>query len=254
MTLAEKGIDDWIPRHVNLFKGEQSEPSYIKLNPKAQVPTLVHENRIIRESSVICDYLDDIFPNPPLKPEDPFRRPRLREWVKEADEAGFQGIATLSYITVFRNLILKMDLNERKQLWSKQTDISRTLRQRSCIQEGLQSPYAVIALASWERIFSDLEKSLNDHRKWIIGDTFSLADLNFAPFIARLEAINYLSLWLDTRPKTSAWWARLKARSSYIQAGVGPAPDEEKIFSEEGRKSVTEVRHVLNNLLLKGSI
>ena len=61
MTLAEKGIDDWIPRHVNLFKGEQSEPSYIKRNPKAQVPTLVHENCIIRESSVIYDYLNDIF-------------------------------------------------------------------------------------------------------------------------------------------------------------------------------------------------
>ena len=69
----------------------------------------------------------------------------------------------------------------------------------------------------------------------MIGDAFSLADHNFPPFIARLEAIDYLSLWLDTWPKTFAWWGRLKARQIYMQAGIGPSPDEKKTFSEEGR-------------------
>ena len=65
MTLAEKSATDWVPRHIHLFKREQFDPAYLKLNPKAQVPTLVHEGEVIRESSIICDYLDDLYPDPP---------------------------------------------------------------------------------------------------------------------------------------------------------------------------------------------
>ena len=43
MLLAEKGVTDWVPRHVHLFRGEQFDPAYLALNPKAQVPTLVHD-------------------------------------------------------------------------------------------------------------------------------------------------------------------------------------------------------------------
>ena len=68
MTLSEKQITDWVPRHVHLFKREQFDPEYLKLNPKAQVPTLVHDGEIIRESSLITDYLDDLYKESPLKP------------------------------------------------------------------------------------------------------------------------------------------------------------------------------------------
>ena len=43
MTLAEKGVTDWVAHHVHLFAGQQFNPEYLKLNPKAQVPTLVHD-------------------------------------------------------------------------------------------------------------------------------------------------------------------------------------------------------------------
>ena len=97
MTLAEKKIADWIPHHVHLFEREQFKPEYLKLNPKAQVPTLVHNDQIIRESSLICDYLDDLYPDPPLKPKEPASIARMREWIKEADESGFEGVASLSF-------------------------------------------------------------------------------------------------------------------------------------------------------------
>ena len=57
MTLAEKGIEDWIPQKLALLNRDQFKPEYLKLNPKAQVPTLVHNENVIRESSIICDYL-----------------------------------------------------------------------------------------------------------------------------------------------------------------------------------------------------
>jgi glutathione S-transferase len=43
----------------------QFDPVYMRLNPKAVVPTLVHDGHTIVESTVICEYLDEVFPQPP---------------------------------------------------------------------------------------------------------------------------------------------------------------------------------------------
>ena len=50
---------------------EQHRLDYLVLNPNSVVPTLVHRDRPIMESSVIIEYLDDAFPEVPLKPADP---------------------------------------------------------------------------------------------------------------------------------------------------------------------------------------
>ena len=132
MALAEKGIGDWTGHHLDLFKGDQADPEYIKLNPKAQVPTLVHDGQVIRESSIICDYLDDLYPENPLKPAGAVECARMREWIKEADEAGFQGVGSLSFTAVFREKLSNKTEDERDKLWAAHTDLSRTYRQKSC--------------------------------------------------------------------------------------------------------------------------
>ena len=101
---------------------------YLKLNPKAQVPTLVHDGEIIRESSIICDYLDDLYPEPRLKPQQPAAVAHLREWIKEADEAGFEGVASLSFVAIFRATLLNMSDADRDAYWAAQTVIERTQR------------------------------------------------------------------------------------------------------------------------------
>ena len=72
-ALMEKGAD-WEGRYIDILKGDQFDPEYMKLNPKAVVPTLVHDGRVVVESTVICEYVDDVFPEPALKPEDPHQR------------------------------------------------------------------------------------------------------------------------------------------------------------------------------------
>lgn len=44
LVLFEKGLA-WESRQINLFRSEQYEPEYLKLNPKGLVPTLVHDGR-----------------------------------------------------------------------------------------------------------------------------------------------------------------------------------------------------------------
>ena len=249
MTLAEKGVDDWIGHHLDLFKGEEANFEYLKLNPKGQVPTLVHHGRVIRESSIICEYLDDLHADHPLKPDDKIELAHMREWVKEADEAGFQGVASLSFAAVFREKLSRKTEQDRARLWAGQTDLSRTYRQKSCFSDGLESPYAIIALAAWDGIFVALEKVLYDQRQWIIGDRFTLADLNFTPLIARLEAIGFLDIWLEHRPCLADWWRRLKARPSFAAANVGPGNrEEQEDFAREGSKHLDQVRRILQEV------
>ena len=242
MALAEKQIRDWVPRHIDLFKREQFSPAYLKLNPRAQVPTLVHDGQVIRESSEIADYLDDLKAEYALKPAGRIARAQMQEYIKDADEAGYQGIASLSFTAVFRHKLMAMNEADRNAYWAGQTELERTQRQQSCVFEGLDSPYAQRAIASWERTFGTIEAALTDGRSWLMGDAFTLAELNLAPFVARLDGLSMLPVWLDERPRTRKWWAAIKARPSYSEARVGPSAGEGETYAREGAKLVDDVR------------
>ena len=242
MALAEKHIEDWVPHHIDLFKREQFNPAYLKLNPKAQVPTLVHDGQVIRESSVIADYIDDLKKEHPLKPSGRIASAQMQEFIKDADEAGFQGVASLSFTAVFRHKLMAMSEADRNAYWAGQTELERTQRQQSCVFEGLDSPYAQRAIASWERTFGNIEKSLADGRRWLMGNTFTLAEVNLAPFVARLDGLRMLPVWLDERPKTAAWWDAVKARPSYAKARVGPSAGEGETYAREGGKLADDLR------------
>ena len=86
LCLREKGLD-YVSHYVELGKFDQHDPDYLKLNPNGLVPTLVHDDAAIIESTVINEYLDDVFPDVPLRPADPVERARARLWGKLADEA-----------------------------------------------------------------------------------------------------------------------------------------------------------------------
>src|SRR5208282_6538350 len=63
ITLRAKNLD-WEAIRVDLFKSEQYDPKYLKLNPKGVVPTLVHDGKPVIESTLICEYIDQSFPQP----------------------------------------------------------------------------------------------------------------------------------------------------------------------------------------------
>jgi glutathione S-transferase len=84
-TTLRRAIDpsiEWQGHYIDILKGDQFDPAYTKLNAKAVVPTLVHDGHPIVESTVICEYIDDVFPSPPLKLADPLQRAEILEvWV-----------------------------------------------------------------------------------------------------------------------------------------------------------------------------
>lgn len=212
MTLGEKNIQDWAPRKIDLIKREQFTEDYLKLNPKAQVPTLVHDGNVIRESSLVCDYIDDIKPDPKLKPDNPAQRAHMREWIKDCDEAGYQATAAINFVTKFR---LEVPLEVMQERWKNVTDIDRLHRQKSCVLEGFDSPYVIRGIGFWDRMMGKLDHTLSDGREWVMGDKLSLVETNYAPFIKVLDILNILELWLEDRPFAKEWWQRVSGRASY---------------------------------------
>lgn len=236
MVLSEKNITDWVPHHLNLFRGEHFSPEYMRLNPKGVVPTLVHDGHVIRESAIICDYIDDLSSVSPLKPDSAWGKAQMREWVKDGDDYIFEATGSLSFASVFRARMLEMSPAQRADHWRKQKVLDRALRQVSCVELGLDSPYVTRAISSWDRTWRYIEEALADGRPWLMGERFTLADMCYAPFIARVAGLQLLDVWLDDRPLARAWWDRVSQRPSFIAADVGPSAAERESYAAEGRR------------------
>jgi glutathione S-transferase len=248
MTLAEKGITDWVPHHLHLFEGAHFTADYMKLNPKGVVPTLVHDGEVIRESAIICDYLDDLSAVAPLKPATPAARARAREWVKDGDDYVFEAVGSLSFASVFRARMLQMSPEQRAAHWAKQKVLDRALRQVSCVEWGLDSPYVVRAIASWDRSWRYIEEALADGRSWLMGEQFTLAEIGYAPFIARVAGLKIVDVWLEGRPRAQAWWQRLRERPSFATADVGPSAAEREVYAREGGRIAKGVAQRLDQI------
>ena len=77
IALALKGLAyEYLPVH--LIKGEQRSDGYRALNAQALVPALVDEQRVFTQSLAIIEYLDERHPRPPLLPDAPAERARVR--------------------------------------------------------------------------------------------------------------------------------------------------------------------------------
>ena len=67
---------DTVPVH--LVKGEQHADAYAAMNPSETVPTLINDGHVFTQSLAIVEYLDEMYPNPPLLPETAVERARVR--------------------------------------------------------------------------------------------------------------------------------------------------------------------------------
>lgn len=205
-VLSEKQLK-WTEIKLNLRKGEQFDPQYLKLNPKAVVPTLVHDERVIRESSIIIEYLDDVYPEPALKPEDYYARAMMRLLVKSFDDEVHPAVGILSYAIFLRHQMNELKTPEELQEhFMKITDPMRRERQQRTHEDGLKSPAAKMAVNSLDKVIALMNDALNEV-PWLAGKNYSLADATAAPYMVRIKALNLSRLW-DKRPAIELWLER----------------------------------------------
>jgi len=217
LMLAEKGLE-WESRHLDLRAGEHQQDWYIKLNPRAVVPTLIDGDIVVPESNVINEYLDERFPDPPLKPSDPFGRAKMRLWTKQLDEGVHDaGIAVLSFALAFRHQYLTRG-EAGQQMLESIPDLAKRERRRDVIEKGLGSPFFKSAVARLLQLYRDMDAAMANHA-WLAGNQYSIADAAFTPYVVRLEHLDVLGL-VDPTPRVADWYRRIKARPSFEAAIV----------------------------------
>jgi glutathione S-transferase len=212
-ALAEKGLDCNLI-HLDLRAGDTQKPEYLKLNPNAVVPTLVHDDRVIIESTVICEYIDDEWSDPPLKPRDSFGRARMRLWTKQLDEGLHAAVGSLSFAIAFRHQWLARSTDDREKWLAGIPQQDRRDRLASLLDLGVESPYFGPAVKRYAKLFDDFERALVQSL-WLAGEYFSLAEIGFAPYLARLQHLGF-DILFERYPRTADWVNRVAQRPSVV--------------------------------------
>jgi glutathione S-transferase len=199
-VLGEKGLA-YRSHYVDLLKGEQFRPEYLRLNPLAVVPTLVHNGVVLLESTVICEYLDDEFPDPPLKPAAKY----------------------ITYAACHRHILKRLPPDKLEQYMmgpegASDTrvagDPSWTENKRAIVELGLAAPGVAQKFLMYDRYLQKMENTLAEGR-WLAGASFSLADISLTPYVNRLDMLGMSEMWTKARPRLTDWFERIKARPTF---------------------------------------
>ena len=146
IVLAAKGV----PFRLTEIDITRPRPDwFLALNPLGQVPVIRHRGQVLNESSVINEYLDEVFPEPRLFPADPYRRAQSRILIDRLNG---------EFVPVMYALLMNQDPARHRDLLGK-------------------------ALASWRWLDAFLLRH-NPEGAWL-WDEFGMADLTAAPFFQR---------------------------------------------------------------------
>ena len=211
LTLLEKGID-YEGRFIDLRRGGQFDPEYLKIHPDAVVPALLYDRHPILESSVIQYFLEDFYPDPAMMPGDLLQRHRVRWLMKFIDDPIHPATGLLTQGIAFRKDYPTPDAVEERL--AKLVDPRRRDRQRSVFTEGVDSPYVVDAVRDFDRLLAEMERTLAEG-PWLGGDLYSLADAAATPYVNRLDMLGLLDTFIGPRPHVSDWFDRVRARPSF---------------------------------------
>ena len=125
------------------------------------MPTLIHDGKAIRESQVIVEYLDDVFPTPSLRPEDPCQRAQMRIWAKMIDEHLHVDSRTIGQCVAMRHLMLTVDPAKLKAHYAAMPEEVRRDNDLVNNEHGLDSPLLPGALRRFKRVFREIDATLS---------------------------------------------------------------------------------------------
>ncbi|WP_134726405.1 glutathione S-transferase family protein [Paracoccus luteus] len=197
LVLAEKRIE------VELVEERWWEPGseVQRRNPAGKIPVLRMDGRLMAESQAICEYLDEIAPTPPLMPNSALDRYEVRRLCVWFDDK-------------FNAEVTRPVLSER--VWKKV--MKAGYPDSKLVKSGLRAVKDHI----------DYMTGLLETRKWLAGNTLSLADFTAA---AHLSCLDYISdVDWDRSTTLRDWYATVKSRPAFRSLladqvpGITPAP------------------------------
>ena len=246
IVLAEKDLA-WDLIDVDLPGKANLAADYLKLNPLGVVPTLVDDGRAVIESSIICEYLEDTFPHPCLRPVDPWQVARMRFWMKHVDNKVHPSCGALQWPLVMADRLKQMSPAEQDAIIERVVEKPRRERQRRLLKLGYDAPDIADAVSVYQATIAEMDEQLRRHQ-WLAGDEFSLADAAMAPYFQTLKQFGW-SAWYAARPRVVEWYARAVARASYQSAVAADfTPEKTTELEARGAPAWTRIKTVLADL------
>ena len=215
LTLAEKVLP-WEGEVLWLQRGDQYRPDYLKLNPNGVVPTLVHNDKVIIESTLIMEYLDEAFPDIPLMPHDPFARSQVRLWLKRLDELHVY-CGTITTAVAFRRYFMRQTPDGRDAYVARKLDPVKRERLQRIMDDGLAAPDAADTARRYDTFVGAMDSALAQS-DYLVGHSFTLADAAAIPYINRADMLGLAGLWENRRMRVADWYARMQQRPTFNSA------------------------------------
>jgi glutathione S-transferase len=202
-------------RVIDLKKQEHVTEEYLAINPNGVVPTLLHNGRPVLDSSVIMEYLEEIFPDPPLGASTAMGRAELRAWLRFFEEVPTTAVRIPSFAKMLLRPINNMSATERRENSDKRT-IRRSFYRS--IENGIDDSRYAEALERLKMTVERMEAALVKSQ-WLTGDQFTIGDICVIPTFDRLEDLGHQDIWASY-PFVSAWWQRAKSRPAFTATYV----------------------------------
>ena len=240
MALAEKKLD-WDSRHIHLMQFENLKPSYLQVNPKGIVPTLIDGSSTIFESSIINEYLDDRYPDTPLRPDDPVERANMRYWVKHEEDELFTAVRPASLNLMMKQVFARYSDAELDRLLANHPRPYLVPRLKKMFRAPFDAEAVAGSRARLKTAFTKMDRRLSQG-PWLAGENYSLADIAAAPVIDRVVRLGFDGLWKEL-DNLRDWIDRLSDRPAYSAALPNeefrmPAPRSSVLRSAPVRRSM----------------
>src|SRR5229473_4865611 len=212
-TLHEKNLV-FSELKLDLFSGDQLRPEYLKINPNGVVPSLVHDGRVIIDSAVIIEYLDEVFPEQTaLVPKDAVARSAMRSFIRYTDEVPTPAVRVPSYNFAF--LPHFRDMPEADFIALAK---SKPLRKEFLLSMGRSGFSAQEMNKALERLRQAIVRMSETLRAgggpWLMGPDLTLADIAIMPVLVRMADLGLGTIW-ERRPEVDTWLAAFRARPAY---------------------------------------
>lgn len=228
--LAEKQLA-FTGHYVDVLAFEQHTREFLALNPRGELPVLVHDGAVFTETMLILEYLEAAFPPAAFVPEAPGERYRMRVWTKLAHDYFAPALTVLGW---HLHMVPRMNEREGRTIEANLDALPRDRQTiwRMALDDAYTEDYLLRARQAIEVAVHRMAESLSGD-DWLAGSQYSLADMAVFPsayalagLVPELPEQPRVKQWLQLMQKRPAVQAALAmGRSARPQEMFAPGPE-----------------------------
>ncbi len=222
IALNEKGLA-YESRYVDWSNFEQFGPGgpepnlEAEHNPETEGPLLVHDGAVISESFFMMEYIEDAFPETPLKPGTAHGDWQVQVWGRFCGERAAPAVSTLGCHKYLVPVLKEKRINSADQILERM----QTQERRKAWAEAIDDSYSDEVIADSQRkaalLVERIETAL-ETSDWLVENTYTLADIDAFALANGLPKLMPEVANASASPRFMAWLDRMRARPAVKKA------------------------------------